>query len=298
MFPVSRLFTTIPCPDRTSCQLNPCLFSHSILPTLKRSHPIPTLTTTTQPPAKVIKREVNTVAQASAKASANTGASKSNAVASTSKISASVVCALFLSYPCPVPITDMVHTRGQTSTAPRLDLNLRDTHSPISTRNSMLTALHTQFLLTYSLLPLRRAQYCAHRDALAQELENYTKSNKVTYRNASISSLARLKKRERVMHERDTGTLEQENTRLVEKKEKEKRAIRREKVKKFISSKEVLRVFDYVVDLPQGVGGEQMTEEGRVRKCDRCGVEFLVKGGLDDVRSSLLSSLLTVDSDH
>ena len=65
--------------------------------------------------------------------------------------------------------------------------------------------------------------------------------------------------------------------------EAEKGRLTREKVARFVSSKETLAKFDYVVDVPAGMGGDQETEEGNVRKCDRCGTEFVVKAELEEV---------------
>lgn len=77
--------------------------------------------------------------------------------------------------------------------------------------------------------------------------------------------------------------MEDELERAKRREEEEKGRLTREKVERFVASKEVLAKFDYVVAVPEGEGGDRQTEEGNVRKCDRCGTEFVVKGELEEV---------------
>lgn len=77
--------------------------------------------------------------------------------------------------------------------------------------------------------------------------------------------------------------MEEEAERNKRREEEEKSRLTKEKIAMFVSSKEVLAKFDYVVDVPAGKGGDQPTEEGNVRKCDRCGTEFVVKAELEAV---------------
>ena len=51
-----------------------------------------------------------------------------------------------------------------------------------------------------------------------------------------------------------------------------------------------LRRFDYPVELPPGPGGDCPSEDGNVRKCDRCTAEFTVRSDLDSVRPPSSSS--------
>lgn len=147
----------------------------------------------------------------------------------------------------------------------------------------MLTVTYEHFLVSYASLPDQtRAKILAAQHAKSQELNIYNKSNKSNYRNSIISTLTRIKKRPLPILEKDTGTLEDEATRLKAAEEKEKGRLTKEKIKKYISTKEILIKYDYVVELPDGDGGDLETEEGYVRKCDRCGKDWMVKGILDE----------------
>jgi RNA exonuclease 1 len=44
-----------------------------------------------------------------------------------------------------------------------------------------------------------------------------------------------------------------------------------------IMSLEDLRTWGYIVDIPNGPGGEKPSEEGGVAKCERCTQPFMVK---------------------
>lgn len=165
-------------------------------------------------------------------------------------------------------------------------------HTPLNTRNAMLKAIHAQLLLTY--IDLGDGDALAHRDAVEQEAENYRKANKATYRNLSISCLSRLKKRPvAVDAAMDTGTLDEELKRSKAKEEAEKGRLTRKKVERYISKKDVLYKYEYVVDVPAGIGGDCVNEEGSVKKCERrsCGVEYLVKAELDEVSFWLMIDL-------
>ena len=149
----------------------------------------------------------------------------------------------------------------------------------------MLTAIYTQFLATYASLPDQTiAKALASKHALAQELTQYTRSNKMTYRNSIISALARLKKRPPVSSVKETGTLEDDIERAQKAEEDERSRLTPERILQFVSSRDTLQLYDYVVDIPDGLGGSAPTEEGNLRKCDRCGKDWRVRGGdLDEV---------------
>lgn len=169
---------------------------------------------------------------------------------------------------------------------PRLSMSIRTSHTPINTRNAMLKAIHAQFVLSYADLPLSSRNRLAYEHAMEQEAENFRKANKSTYRNLSISCLARLKKRPKATRDlQHTGTLEEEQKRVRESEEREKGRLTRAKVERYLSTKEVLAKWDYLVEEPEGVGGDRRTSEGEVAKCERssCGVEFLVQAELDEV---------------
>ncbi|KAK4056646.1 RNA exonuclease 3 [Microbotryomycetes sp. JL221] len=277
MFPTQRLLSkSILCPEHETCQLSPCLFSHDDVvaaqsrstntgttSTLKR--PL-TPTETTQQPKKHVRTTTNAYnpqARAARQAAAST--SSLNPIASTSKSTTATVTTA-------------------TDGPPRIKTAVGPAHTPTATRQKMLTAL---FKLLYSNVSTRQAQEWASLHAQQQEQSLYDKSTKLTYRNSVISSLARLKKRlkvptEATEHHDWVGTLEQVDQKLKLKQEIEFKKLTRDKVEKFVSSKQVLETFDYVVEVPDGIGGDKPTEEGNMRKCDRCGAEFIVKAQLSE----------------
>jgi RNA exonuclease 1 len=144
-------------------------------------------------------------------------------------------------------------------------------------------AFITRFLINYAALPDPARLSFASLNATQQELTLYNRTNKQTYRNSVISALARLKKRPPAQRVEDCGTLEDDAERAKKLEEEEKGKLTMERVEKFVSTKEVLEKFDYVVEVPAGRGGAAPTEEGNVRKCDRCGTEFVVKAELEEV---------------
>ncbi|KAK4054549.1 RNA exonuclease 3 [Microbotryomycetes sp. JL201] len=147
----------------------------------------------------------------------------------------------------------------------------------------MLTALYDQFTSLYAALPDQaQALQLASRDAKQQEQSLYDRTTKMTYRNAVISAMARLKKRRTAHSVDDTGTLEQLDERAKLHEERERNRLTKDKIKEFVHDKETLKQYEYVVDVPRGKGGDCPTEQGNVRKCDRCGTEFVVKSELGE----------------
>jgi RNA exonuclease 1 len=134
------------------------------------------------------------------------------------------------------------------------------------------------------ILPTSLRHELASKHALAQEENLFARSNKMTYRNSIISAVARLKKRSPARNVEDTGTLEDEAEKLAKLAEEEKGRLTRKRVEKFVHDAEKLRVFDYMLEVPEGLGGDKETEVGGVRTCDRCKKEFLVKADLSEVR--------------
>lgn len=105
----------------------------------------------------------------------------------------------------------------------------------------------------------------------------------MTYRNACISLLARLKKRPPASRSEDTGTMESFESTLKERQEKEKGELKKERVEGFVHDEETLRKFGYLLEVPEGEGGDIPNEAGQKRVCDRCKGEFVVKNELTHV---------------
>lgn len=65
--------------------------------------------------------------------------------------------------------------------------------------------------------------------------------------------------------------------------EEEKGRLTLERVERYLPSRETLDKYGYMTEVPPGEGGVRETEEGAVRKCDRCGTEYLVRSELTKV---------------
>ena len=142
----------------------------------------------------------------------------------------------------------------------------------------------TRLLMTYASLPNQhRARNLANTHSKIQEATLYTRSNKASYRQGVISALGRLKKRPPARTEEETGTLEDDLDREKRRTEAEKGKLTRTRITRYVSSKELLAKYDYMLQVPDGEGGDQPTEEGNLRKCERCKEEWTVRRELDQV---------------
>ncbi|GAA5858116.1 hypothetical protein JCM1840_001049 [Sporobolomyces johnsonii] len=290
MFPTSKLFGL--CPDYQTCKLSPCLFSHSPPPatsaasasstaaisSLKR--PAPASSTDSSAPTKAPR-----VAQSSAGARvAVKGASTATVKAAAATASGGRAAGRTQPAALAASSSKLTLDVDANTGPPRLPMAKGAAHTPTVTRQKMLNALHTQFVEIYTpgVLPTSLRYTLASQHALKQEQTLYTRSTKATYRNACISALARLKKRSPARSADDAGTIEDEAERSTKQAEEKEGRLTRERVEQFVHNDETLAKFGYVLEVPDGLGGDKVTEVGSVRKCDRCGKEFTVKGELNE----------------
>ncbi|BGP16917.1 hypothetical protein JCM10213_007362 [Rhodosporidiobolus nylandii] len=287
MFPTSRLFGT--CPDWRSCTAYNCLFSHAPPPSAApkpRHTPTASTGTVTALPQK---RPAPVATEQAAKRQAIQVVSRTTTQVAVAA-NGSGVRASGTAVP-PVKGAAAAKTAPKASPAmppnagpPRLPMPKGMAHTPTATRQKLLDTLYKQFLEIYSpgILPTSLRHELASKHALAQEETLFSRSTKATYRNACIGALARLKKRSPARSVEETGTLEDEAARLAASAEEEKGRLTRARVGKFVHGREALRQFGYVLEVPEGPGGDRVTEEGNMRHCDRCNKEFVVKGELDE----------------
>ena len=128
-----------------------------------------------------------------------------------------------------------------------------------------------------------QARQLAAQHAKAQEAAVFARTNKMTYKNGMISTLASLKKRAKPTSADDTGTLEDDARKAKERAEKAKGKLTPSRLLKYIADKEKLAKYDYVIEIPGGPGGDEPTEEGNKRTCSRCAREYVVKAELEEV---------------
>jgi RNA exonuclease 1 len=96
--------------------------------------------------------------------------------------------------------------------------------------------------------------------------------------------LAKLKKRSEVKSDADIGTNEDVERKKAMAAQASKDRMTPARLKKFIMSREEMEKHDYVVEVPDGPGGDRPTEEGNAIECEKCGQSFVVKGNLTAVR--------------
>ena len=53
--------------------------------------------------------------------------------------------------------------------------------------------------------------------------------------------------------------------------------LNRETMLPYVLSDEMLRKWDYLLSVPDGLGGSQPSEEGKTKICERCRKQFIVK---------------------
>ncbi|KAI0375608.1 ribonuclease H-like protein [Pilatotrama ljubarskyi] len=292
MFPTLGLFQTLPCPDRPRCTRLNCIFSHN---------PDHAQIPVTPVPVDVPKPS----------ASDSTAPSKPTASTSlSSKPSTSAAAATSTSIPAKRPISSPLRAAGPsngTSTSepptklqrtgtprrpvavpsgpqttsngvPVLRVSAAQSQVPVPVRQAMLKTLYDHFVILYEkILPANPTLAAEH--ALKQEEEVYSKSTKLTYRNAVISSVAALKRRPKpdsAAHE-SVGT--ESEVRAREEMRKKVAALRltAEQLEPYVLSIDEMKKWGYAVEVPPGPGGDKPHEEGSVMTCERCNQKFMVK---------------------
>ncbi|KAL8281117.1 hypothetical protein RQP46_006475 [Phenoliferia psychrophenolica] len=289
MFPTTGLFQKLLCPDYTTCRLQPCLYSHTpatAIPGVRQSQPAASSSSSSVPqkrPATAAAPDAgpSKTSRNAYTAKPNTqGAPGTNAGGSSApKASGSGANAR----PPPNASASSANLSKVDMGPPRLTMT-GNTHTPFLARQKLLIMIYDQLLITYASLPDQlRARNLANQHAKIQEATLYARSNKSSYRQGVISALGRLKKRPLALTEADTGTLEDDLEREKARTEEEKGRLTRARIARYVSSKELLAKYDYMVEVPPGPGGDRPTEEGNLRKCERCKEEFTVRRELDQV---------------
>ncbi|GAA5959380.1 hypothetical protein JCM8115_000093 [Rhodotorula mucilaginosa] len=280
MFPSCKLFGL--CPDWSTCRVFHCPFSHQPQPSTS-SAPLPTSSTAAAPPTSALPqkrpaapRSVN-AAPPKRLEQARLARVQEPAQAASPALNANTAAAASQGTPKSAPPTAVAN-----SGPPRLVPPRSLSHTPAVTRQKMINALYAQFLEIYTpgVLPSSLRQTLASDHALRQEEYLFSRSTKATYRNAIISALARLKKRPPARSADEAGTLEDEAERTAALAERERGRLTRKRVEAFVHPVDVLAQFDYVVSVPEGPGGDHVSEEGNTRKCERCLREFVVTSEL------------------
>ncbi|KAJ3799102.1 Rexo1 protein [Lentinula aff. detonsa] len=276
MFSTLGLFASLQCPQRDSCTRLNCIFSH------KDSLDLPPPTTLHIP---VDEPKVSSSSSAGSPIpqveQVKTVPAKRTVTSSPLRLPNSRV-----STPTEPPrklqkldSSQKRATQAPASTgAPVLRVTPATSTVAIPVRQAMLKTLHDHFLILYENI-LASNSHLATEHALKQEQEVYASSNKFTYRNAVIQSVAALKRRvpPTSIHDPSVGTEADIIARAEAKESINELQVTSALLEPHIASLDDLKGWGYVVEIPPNPGGLQPSMEGKPVKCERCGEMFVVR---------------------
>ncbi|KAF9569297.1 hypothetical protein CPC08DRAFT_677931 [Agrocybe pediades] len=273
MFPTLGLFNKLACPDSNNCTRPQCLFSHSstlpppppLVPRLPLpSHPPNTATASTS--AKSKDALIPTKRPAISSPPANAPPKVFEPPRKLQKVGT-------LQRPSAIPSSSRTE-----SGVPVLRINAAQSLVPLPVRQTMLKTLYDHFVVLYSSIQSSDS-LLASEHALKQEDEIYRKSTKLTYRNAVIQCVGRIKRREQptsISHP-SVGTEDEIAEREQAQKSLESLHLSGELLQPLVHSVKDLESWGYFIDIPPGPGGDQPSHVGKLAKCDRCGQYFQVE---------------------
>ncbi|KAI0771596.1 ribonuclease H-like protein [Trametes elegans] len=282
MFPTLGLFQTLPCPEKQHCARRNCLFSHRPDLTKIPVTPVPvdvpkpapsTSAVAPRPPPSASAASSLSIPAKRSVSSPLRAAGPSNGP-STSEPPTKLQRAGPSRRPVAVPSGPQTSSTG----VPVLRVSAAQSQVPIPVRQAMLKSLYDHFAVLYeNILPTNPTIASEH--ALRQEAEVYKKSTKLTYRNAVISSIAALKKRPKPDSASHASVGTEAEVQEREEMRKKVAALRLSaaQLEPYVLSKDDMRKWGYVVDVPAGPGGDKPHEEGSVMTCERCNQKFVVK---------------------
>ncbi|KAI0318701.1 hypothetical protein OF83DRAFT_1056421 [Amylostereum chailletii] len=290
MFSSLGLFhSNLPCPHKPSCERPYCLFSHSPhvvqAPIVVKYAPPIVAAPSTTIPAK--RPAAGTASPARSLAASTSAASSSRRRLDSSSAERPTKLQRVGTAARPVALPTASHTP---TGAPVLRVNAAQSKVPVNARQTMLQNLYDHFVVLYdAVLPQQPGIAAEH--ALRQEEEIYTRSSKVTYRNAIISSIATLKTRPIPTHPShpSVGTAGDLATRAALASSISSQRITPSQLAPLILTKEEMQQWGYVVDIPEawGKGGDYPNAEGARVKCDRCSTIYSVRPfGHNDPRAT------------
>ncbi|KIP10709.1 hypothetical protein PHLGIDRAFT_11157 [Phlebiopsis gigantea 11061_1 CR5-6] len=162
--------------------------------------------------------------------------------------------------------------------APVLHINAAMSTVALPVRQTMLKSLWEHFKVLYQDISPKYPTLAAEH-ALTQEEETYSKSTKLTYRHAVISTIASIKRRpspDNINHP-SVGTEGQIAKREEDRKKLQALKITVEQLEPYALTQDEMKQWGYIVDIPAGPGGDRPSEEGSIMKCERCNQQFKVK---------------------
>ncbi|KAH9938182.1 ribonuclease H-like protein [Fomitopsis serialis] len=269
MFPTKGLFAALPCPDRPACRRSVCLFSHAPDARESFSVHIPVDAPKEAPVASSAAVQPKTAMSVPAKRPIPSAAAGTSTPEPPRKLQRTGPTKR------PVAVPTATHTA---SGVPLIRVPPAQSQVAIPVRQAMLQQLFQHYLILYENI-LAQNPTLASEHALRQEEEVYQKSNKLTYRNAVISSIVTLKQRQKpngASHP-SVGTEGDLARRAEERKKLNALRLTAKQLEPYVLSLDQLRKWGHIVDIPASEGGSRPSEEGSVKTCDRCSTAFKVK---------------------
>ncbi|KAJ3970559.1 hypothetical protein EV361DRAFT_915324 [Lentinula raphanica] len=275
MFSTLGLFSNLQCPQKDSCTRSNCLFSH------KDSSQLP------PPPTLHIPVDESNVASSSS-SSTPIQAEQAKTVPAKRTVTSSPTRTPIGRASTPVEPPRKLQKLDSsqkrvvqpfTSTGvPILQAAAATSAVAIPVRQAMLKTLYDHFVVLYEKILASKPQLASDH-ALKQEQEVYSASNKFTYRNAVIQSVAAIKRRvpPTSIYDSSVGTEADIAARLQAKESITELRVTSALLEPHIASLDDLKKWGYVVEIPPMPGGAQPSMEGKPVKCERCGEMFVVR---------------------
>ncbi|TDL29584.1 hypothetical protein BD410DRAFT_823665 [Rickenella mellea] len=280
MFSTTGHFQSVPCPNGIHCKRPICIFSHSSetrqphipqIPTATPVAPInhPSPSTSTSIP---FKRPAASPSPNARLNGANEGPPRK-----LQKVDSSVR----------QPTAGPAHVQNAVTPSitfplhngvPILRVNPAQSRVAVPVRQAMLKTIYEHFASLYEdILPSNPNLAAEH--ALAQEENVYNQSTKLTYRNAMISSIASLKKRPKpnsLSHD-SVGTDETLLRRKEQRGALQNVQLTSDILSPYVLSREDMKAWGYIVQIPDGPGGDNPSDVGKVKTCERCKQEYRIQ---------------------
>ncbi|CAG7848261.1 Exonuclease GOR; AltName: Full=Antigen GOR; AltName: Full=RNA exonuclease 1 homolog-like [Serendipita indica DSM 11827] len=168
---------------------------------------------------------------------------------------------------------------------PKFVKDVAGTKVPFAMRQALFATMYSTFKDLYHRFHQEHPNQ-AFDDAVMQEAEVYAKSNKTSYKNAMISSIASLKKRpvpDKLQHPSvgSEGTRAQRSSSTASPPEAYTLTL--SDVEPLLLTTEVMRLYGIPMEIPSGPGGTRSDATGEEVKCDRCGNGVILKPGRDSM---------------
>ncbi|KAL7417329.1 hypothetical protein BDY24DRAFT_166484 [Mrakia frigida] len=297
MFTPLSLFSSVRCPDQT-CTRSPCPLSHSTTTTpvdLARLLGLATSSTTTT--ASTSRSSSSATAAAGPSilkrpAPANSGVTAALArEVKIRKVAVAPVPSSSSSSSRPalkrpnLPPT-LPSTSTNSSDCPILNFLPNQTTVPLKDRQRALQLLFSAFSTLYSSLPNPPGppKGLVAQHAMEQEQEGYLKGGKFGYKNALSNILISLRKRAppTSLSHPSIGTQSTHVATLERLALERASRLSPDSIASLLLKIEDFETWGYLVEVPDGAGGEEGNCEGEEKECGRCAKSFVVpKGGVE-----------------